>query len=226
VVADRDNSSIETPLIRRLPGLSPYEDTAARMQQFTQQRTRETRDELWVLQHPPVYTQGQSGRDEHVLAPGSIPVVRSNRGGQVTYHGPGQIVIYVLVDLHRRGYGIRSLVAAIEDAVIATLARYGIGAYADADARGVYVDVEGVRSKIASLGLRVSRGCSYHGLALNTDMDLSPFASIDPCGYKGLRVTQVRDLGGPGIAQTTDDLVSELLSQLADPTRRDDPGTS
>lgn len=185
------------------------------MRDFTESRTSDTQDELWVLEHPPVFTQGQSGRDEHLLAPGEIPVVRSNRGGQATYHGPGQIVVYVLVDLHRLGYGVRSLVERIESAVIATLARYGIAAYGDPDARGVYVDIDGVRSKIASLGLRVSRGRSYHGLALNTDMDLEPFTRIDPCGYKGLRVTQVRELGGPGIDQVRRDLTDSLIAELA-----------
>ncbi|WP_040454461.1 lipoyl(octanoyl) transferase LipB [Hydrocarboniphaga effusa] len=206
---------MQAPLIRRLDGLSDYERTVQAMRDFTESRTSETPDELWVLEHPPVFTQGQSGRDEHLLAPGEIPVVRSNRGGQATYHGPGQIVVYVLVDLHRLGYGVRSLVERIESAVIATLARYGIAAYGDPDARGVYVDIDGVRSKIASLGLRVSRGRSYHGLALNTDMDLEPFTRIDPCGYKGLRVTQVRELGGPGIDQVRRDLTDSLIAELA-----------
>ncbi|WP_374680182.1 lipoyl(octanoyl) transferase LipB [Hydrocarboniphaga effusa] len=206
---------MQAPLIRRLDGLSEYEPTVQAMRDFTESRTSDTQDELWVLEHPPVFTQGQSGRDEHLLAPGEIPVVRSNRGGQATYHGPGQIVVYVLVDLHRLGYGVRSLVERIESAVIATLARYGIAAYGDPDARGVYVDIDGVRSKIASLGLRVSRGRSYHGLALNTDMDLEPFTRIDPCGYKGLRVTQVRELGGPGIDQVRRDLTDSLIAELA-----------
>ncbi|EIT69256.1 MAG: lipoyl(octanoyl) transferase LipB [Hydrocarboniphaga sp.] len=210
-----NGDEIQAPLIRRLDGLSDYERTVQAMRDFTESRTSETPDELWVLEHPPVFTQGQSGRDEHLLAPGEIPVVRSNRGGQATYHGPGQIVVYVLVDLHRLGYGVRSLVERIESAVIATLARYGIAAYGDPDARGVYVDIDGVRSKIASLGLRVSRGRSYHGLALNTDMDLEPFTRIDPCGYKGLRVTQVRELGGPGIDQVRRDLTDSLIAELA-----------
>ncbi len=210
-----NGDEIQAPLIRRLDGLSEYEPTVQAMRDFTESRTSDTQDELWVLEHPPVFTQGQSGRDEHLLAPGEIPVVRSNRGGQATYHGPGQIVVYVLVDLHRLGYGVRSLVERIESAVIATLARYGIAAYGDPDARGVYVDIDGVRSKIASLGLRVSRGRSYHGLALNTDMDLEPFTRIDPCGYKGLRVTQVRELGGPGIDQVRRDLTDSLIAELA-----------
>lgn len=215
---------VPAPLIRRLDGLSEYESTVQAMRAFTESRTPETPDELWVLEHPPVFTQGQSGRDEHLLAPGEIPVVRSNRGGQATYHGPGQIVVYVLVDLHRLGYGVRSLVERIEAAVIATLARYGIQAYGDPDARGVYVDVGGVRSKIASLGLRVSRGRSYHGLALNTDMDLEPFTRIDPCGYKGLRVTQIRELGGPGIDEVRRDLTDSLIAELA--STRPEPAQS
>lgn len=209
------SSDIQAPLIRRLDGLSEYESTSLAMRAFTESRTPATPDELWVLEHPPVFTQGQSGRDEHVLAPGEIPVIRANRGGQATYHGPGQIVVYVLLDLHRLGYGVRSLVERIETAVISTLARYGIHAYGDPDARGVYVDIDGVRSKIASLGLRVSRGRSYHGLALNTDMDLEPFERIDPCGYKGLRVTQVRELGGPGLEQVRLDLIESLITELA-----------
>lgn len=204
----------EAPRVRALPGLSDYESTAAAMRAFTEQRSPATPDELWVLEHPPVYTQGQSGRDEHLLGPGDIPVIRSNRGGQVTYHGPGQLVVYVLLDLHRLGYGARALVERIEAAIVGLLAGYGIAAYGDPEARGVYVDVAGERSKIASLGLRVSRGCSYHGLALNTDMDLSPFERINPCGYPGLRVTQVRDLGGPALATVRDDLVARLLAGL------------
>ncbi|WP_428309696.1 lipoyl(octanoyl) transferase LipB [Hydrocarboniphaga sp.] len=204
-------------MIRVLEGLSDYEATLAQMRAFTESRTDDTPDELWFLQHPRVFTQGQAGKAEHLLMPGDIPVIASNRGGQVTYHAPGQIVVYVLMNLHRAGYGIRTLVGRIENALIATLARYGISAYADPDARGVYVDIDGVRHKIASLGLRVSRGCSYHGLALNTDMDLEPFGRINPCGYQGLQVTQVRDLGGPALPQVRADLECELLNELAKP---------
>lgn len=198
------------PQLRELPGLTDYALSAEQMRGFTEARTADTADEIWLLQHPPVFTQGQAGRDEHLLMPGDIPVVRSNRGGQVTYHGPGQIVAYLMIDLHRAGYGIRSLVTRIEDALITTLAGYGISAYSDPDARGVYVDIDGRRHKIASLGLRVSRGCSYHGLALNTDMDLEPFTRINPCGYQGLRVTQVRELGGPSLPQVQADLGRHL----------------
>jgi len=198
------------PQLRELPGLTDYALSAEQMRGFTETRTADTEDEIWLLQHPPVFTQGQAGRDEHLLMPGDIPVVRSNRGGQVTYHGPGQIVAYLMIDLHRAGYGIRSLVTRIEDALITTLAGYGISAYSDPDARGVYVDIDGRRHKIASLGLRVSRGCSYHGLALNTDMDLEPFTRINPCGYQGLRVTQIRELGGPSLPQVQADLGRHL----------------
>jgi lipoyl(octanoyl) transferase len=213
-VGNKD-AELKGPRLRVLDGLSEYAATLAQMREFTETRGDDTPDELWFLQHPRVFTQGQAGKAEHVLMPGDIPVIASNRGGQVTYHGPGQIVVYVLMNLHRAGYGIRTLVTRIENALIATLAGYNISAYADPDARGVYVDIDGVRHKIASLGLRVSRGCSYHGLALNTDMDLEPFGRINPCGYQGLQVTQVRDLGGPALAQVRADLERELLRELA-----------
>lgn len=201
------------PTIRDL-GLIEYGRTLAAMRAFTAARGPQTGDELWFLQHPPVFTQGQAGKAEHLLDAGGIPLIQSDRGGQITYHGPGQIVVYLLLDLQRRGYGIRSLVTRIEQAVIETLAAYGIGAYADREAPGVYVDVDGRRAKIASLGLRVRRGCSYHGLALNTDMDLAPYAGINPCGYRGLAVTQVRDLGGPGVERVRPDLEAALLHAL------------
>lgn len=184
------------------------------MRAFTDARSADTADEIWLLQHTPVFTQGQAGRDEHLLTAGDIPLIRSDRGGQITYHGPGQIVVYLLLDLKRLGYGIRSLVTRIEQSVIETLAHYDISAYADAQAPGVYVDVQGQRAKIASLGLRVRRGCSYHGLALNTDMDLAPFSQIDPCGYRGLSVTQVRDLQGPALEIVQADLQAALLRTL------------
>ena len=165
----------------------------ARQQAFTDARDVATEDELWWLEHAPVFTQGQAGRAEHVLAPGAIPVVQSDRGGQVTYHGPGQLVGYLLIDLRRRQLGVRALVTAIEEAVVDSLAGWGIAAAPRADAPGVYVD----GAKIAALGLRVRRGCSYHGLSLNVDMDLAPFARINPCGMAGLGVTQLADLGAP-----------------------------
>lgn len=177
-------------MVRSL-GCVEYEPTWRAMQDFTARRDADTPDELWLLEHPPVYTLGQAGRREHLLAATDIPLVPIDRGGQITYHGPGQVVIYVLVDLRRRGYGVRELVARMEQAVIELLAAHAVAAQRLAGAPGVYVD----GAKIAALGLRVKRGCTYHGLALNVDMDLAPFAAINPCGYAGMRVTQCRDLG-------------------------------
>jgi len=199
--------------VRRL-GLQPYEPTVQAMREFTLARDAATGDELWLLEHPPVFTQGQAGKPEHVLLPGDIPVVQSDRGGQVTYHGPGQLVGYVLLDLHRLGYGIRSLVTRLEQAMIECLALYGIVAAARPDAPGVYVDGR----KIASLGLRVRKGCTYHGLALNVAMDLAPFQRINPCGFQGLAMTQVAALGGPAdVAQVGRDLEAVLLRRLSRP---------
>lgn len=163
------------------------------MQKFTAQRTADSADEIWLVEHPPVYTQGLNGKPEHLLTPGAIPVVQTDRGGQVTYHGPGQLLAYVLVDLQRKGWGIRDLVSRLEQAVIDLLHDHGIVAAARHDAPGVYVD----GAKIAALGLRVKRGCSYHGLSFNVAMDLEPFSRINPCGYAGLPVTQLSALGGP-----------------------------
>ncbi|MDP3421795.1 MAG: lipoyl(octanoyl) transferase LipB [Thiobacillus sp.] len=172
-------------------GRVEYEPTWRAMQDFTARRMPDTPDELWLLEHPPVYTQGQAGKPEHLIAATTIPVVPIDRGGQITYHGPGQLVAYVLVDLRRRGYGIRELVTRMEQAVIDLLAAQGVAAARQPGAPGVYVD----GAKIAALGLRVKHGCTYHGLALNVDMDLAPFAAINPCGYAGMPVTQCRDLG-------------------------------
>ncbi|MGA9164635.1 MAG: lipoyl(octanoyl) transferase LipB [Thiobacillus sp.] len=180
----------EQAIVRRL-GRVEYEPTWRAMQAFTAQRLPDTPDELWLLEHPPVYTQGQAGKPEHLIAATSIPVVPIDRGGQITYHGPGQAVVYVLVDLRRRGYGIRELVTRMEQAVIDVLATQGVTAARQSGAPGVYVN----GAKIAALGLRVKHGCTYHGLALNVDMDLSPFAAINPCGYPGMAVTDCRALG-------------------------------
>ncbi|KVW97106.1 lipoate--protein ligase [Thiobacillus denitrificans] len=177
-------------MIREL-GRVEYEPTWRAMQDFTARRTPDTLDEIWLLEHPPVYTQGQAGKAEHLIAATDIPVVPIDRGGQITYHGPGQVVAYVLVDLRRRGYGVRELVSRMEQAVIDLLAAQGVIAARRAGAPGVYVD----GAKIAALGLRVRHGCTYHGLAFNVDMDLAPFAAINPCGYAGMAVTQCRDLG-------------------------------
>ncbi len=194
-------------LVRRL-GLAEYAPTYAAMQRFTAARSPETPDELWIVQHPPVYTVGQAGRPEHFPASTDIPLVRIDRGGQITYHGPGQAIVYALLDLPRLGLKVRDLVCLLEQAVIDLLASYNVAAGRRAGAPGVYVGA----AKIAALGLRVRRGCSYHGLALNADMDLAPFAAIDPCGYPGLAVTQCRDLG---IEAGADELGEQLAARIA-----------
>lgn len=177
-------------LVVRHLGLVEYLPTLQAMRSFTAERNESTPDEIWLLQHPQVFTQGQAGKPEHLLAPGDIPVVQVERGGQVTYHGPGQLVAYLMLNLRRQGLGVRDLVTAMEQALVDVLASYGLEAAPKADAPGVYVK----GAKIASLGLRVRNGCSFHGLALNVDMDLSPFQRINPCGYTGLKMVQLRDL--------------------------------
>ncbi|MEJ1298645.1 MAG: lipoyl(octanoyl) transferase LipB [Candidatus Sedimenticola sp. (ex Thyasira tokunagai)] len=177
----------------RYLGRREYTEVWREMQAFTDGRTPESADEIWLLEHPPVFTQGQAGKMEHLLDPGGIPVVQSDRGGQVTYHGPGQLVAYLLIDLRRAKLGVRQLVSLIEKSIIALLEEYDIEANAEPKAPGVYVDGR----KIAALGLRVRHGCSFHGLSLNVDMDLEPFSHINPCGYAGLAVTQLVDEGGP-----------------------------
>ncbi|HHH13365.1 MAG TPA: lipoyl(octanoyl) transferase LipB [Thiolapillus brandeum] len=179
------------PVIVRHLGLQEYETTWQAMRDFTDARTPGTPSEIWLLEHPPVFTQGQAGKAEHVLDPGPIPVVQSDRGGQVTYHGPGQLIAYLLLDLKATGRGIRGLVTAMEQSVIRLLADAGIQAHARPDAPGVYVD----EAKVAALGLRVRRGYTYHGLALNVDLDLEPFSRIDPCGHPGQAVTSLAELG-------------------------------
>ena len=173
-------------IVLRQLGLQPYEPVSLAMHHFTEHRTADALDEIWLVEHHRVFTQGQAGKAEHVLMPGDIPVIQSDRGGQVTYHGPGQQVMYVMVDLKRKKLGVRQLVTAIEQTVVDTLAHFSIDAYPRADAPGVYVDGK----KICSLGLRIRKGCSLHGLALNIDMDLEPFHRINPCGYAGLEMTQ------------------------------------
>jgi lipoyl(octanoyl) transferase len=181
------------------------------MSDFTNNRGPDTPDELWLLEHDPVFTQGQAGKAEHVLAPGNIPVVQVDRGGQVTYHGPGQIVGYPLIDLRRAGVSVRELVNKLEQSIIDTLAHWNIGAERLVGAPGVYV----AGAKVAALGLRVRRGCSFHGLAFNVAMDLEPYHRINPCGYKGLAVTQVLDLGGPSrLSDVEDALVEEFCRQF------------
>ena len=181
------------PLRIRQLGLRDYEPVWREMQRFTDERDETTPDELWLVEHPPVFTLGMNGKEEHILNAGDISVIAIDRGGQVTYHGPGQQVVYLLLDLKRNKLGIRAVVERIEQAVIRLLAEYNIEARSRRDAPGVYVG----DSKIAALGLRVRRGCTYHGLALNVNMDLEPFKRINPCGYPGMEVTQLADLGGP-----------------------------
>jgi lipoyl(octanoyl) transferase len=180
------------------------------MQQFTDQRTAATPDEVWLVEHPPVFTQGQAGKAEHVLAPGDIPVVQVDRGGQVTFHGPGQVVAYILVDIRRRGMGVRALVTCIEEAIIRVLGHYAVSGERVCGAPGIYV----AGAKIAALGLRIRRGCSFHGLAFNVDMDLEPFSRINPCGYRGLEVTQLVSFTAAHTSDIENLLVNELAAQL------------
>lgn len=205
--------SQDTILIRNL-GLQSYEPVSQQMHDFTDTRDDTTPDEIWLVEHYPVFTQGQAGKAEHVLAPGDIPVIQSDRGGQVTYHGPGQQVMYVLINLKRRKIGVRELVTLLENTVINTLATQGIKAQARADAPGVYVQGK----KICSLGLRIRKGCSFHGLALNIDMDLAPFMRINPCGYAGLEMTQVSQLTeNTGVDKIRPILVQQILALLNNP---------
>ena len=203
---------MQAPVVRRL-GMVDYEPTWRRMQALADRRGAEQPDEIWFLQHPPVFTLGLNGSRAHLLAPGEIPVVQVDRGGQVTYHGPGQLVVYPLLDLGRSGLGVRALVCALERAVIRCVDAYGIEARGDRAAPGVYVDGK----KLASIGLRIRRNCSYHGLALNVDMDLEPFRRINPCGFSGLEVTQLADLGVAAPLDTVaEDLERALLGELQD----------
>jgi len=198
------------PVLRWL-GRVDYGPTWRAMQRFNEQRQSQTADEIWFLEHPPVFTQGMNGRPEHVLAPGSIPVVAIDRGGQVTYHGPGQLVVYPLLDLRRLGLGVRQLVCALERAIAALAGRHGIEAAGRRDAPGVYVDGR----KLASLGLRVRHGACYHGLALNVDMDLEPFGRINPCGYAGLEMTQLSSLGAHlTVREAAEELAPLLCAEL------------
>jgi lipoyl(octanoyl) transferase len=201
---------MDAPVLRWL-GRVEYEPAWRAMQRLVDARGAETRDEVWFLEHPPVFTLGMNSRPEHLLGTGDIPVVQIDRGGQVTCHGPGQLVVYPLLDLGRARLGVRTLVEGIERAIVATVAEWGIEAYGRRDAPGVYV---GPR-KLASVGLRIRRGCSYHGLALNVAMDLEPFRRINPCGYAGLEMTQVSELGGPAdLGAVADALAPRLLAEL------------
>lgn len=196
-------------LVIRELGRMDYMPVWQAMQNFTDNRDEHTPDEIWVVEHNPVFTQGQAGKEEHLLFTGDIPVVKVDRGGQVTYHGPGQIVMYPMLDLRRRKMGVRELVTHIENAIIAALAEHNITAAAKPDAPGVYVD----NAKIASLGLRVRKGCSFHGLALNVDMDLEPFLRINPCGYAGLEMIQCRDFAP---AEQFAPIKQQLIDHLSD----------
>ncbi len=200
-----------TQLRVRYLGLQPYEPSLQAMQDFTDSRDAETVDEIWLLQHEPVFTQGQAGKDEHLLQQTHIPIIKTDRGGQVTYHGPGQLIAYMLIDLKRLGIGVRQLVTLMEEAIIDTLAQWQVTAYGKPDAPGVYVG----KAKIASLGLRVRKGCSFHGLALNVDMDLEPFLTINPCGYAGLDMVQLADFADqPTVATVSEQLLHHLTKKL------------
>lgn len=200
-------------------GVRPYDEIWQQMKSFTDERDESTPDELWLVQHPGIYTLGQTGKQEHVLDAGEIPVLKTDRGGQVTYHGPGQLVCYLLLDIRRLGIGVRDLVTAIEESVIQLLASHNVNASSKPDAPGVYVEGK----KVAALGLRIRKGCSYHGLSLNVDMDLAPFSNIDPCGYPGLEVTDTRRLGiKAGITELSRELTNILCSEFgyhAHPTK-------
>ncbi len=202
---------MNTVVIKQLQNV-PYSETWQAMQSFTNNRVATTDDELWVLEHPPVYTQGQAGKPEHLINTNhNIPVVQSDRGGQITYHGPGQIVIYLLLDLKRLKLSIRQLVNTIENSVIKTLDQYEITSYSDCAAPGIYVDINSKKHKICSIGLRVRRGCTYHGLALNYKMDLTPFASINPCGFNNLAITQISNLNS---LVSKNEIITTLCAEL------------
>ena len=198
------------PVVKKL-GRRDYLSVWQEMQDFTTSRDADTDDEIWIVEHDPVYTLGRNGKKEHILHNSEIPIIKVDRGGQVTYHGPGQLVVYLLLDLHRRKLGIRQLVTLIENCLIALLAQYNVKASSDKKAPGVYVD----KKKIAALGLRVSKGCTTHGLSLNIDMDLSPFQNINPCGYKGLEITQCVDLNiNAGFETLADNLIIFINQSL------------
>ena len=199
------------PVVRPL-GLSDYESTWRAMQAFTAERIATTPDEIWLTEHPPIYTLGLAGRRQHLLRESSVPVIKVDRGGQITYHGPGQLVAYVLVDLRRLRLSVRAMVRTLEAAVIESMAGVGVSAYGKESAPGVYVASGGVEAKIAALGLKVRNGCTYHGLAANVDLDLAPFRDIDPCGYPGLDVTQLADFG---VWRTVESAGAELAPHVA-----------
>ncbi len=200
-------TAIDKQLRIRHLGLQPYQQVWQKMQDFTEQRDDHTVDEIWLVEHPPVFTQGRAGKSEHLLQSTGIPVVQSDRGGQITYHAPGQLIAYLLINIRRKHFNIRTLVSIIEEGIISLLGDYNVSAAAKSDAPGVYVN----NKKIASLGLKISKGNSFHGLALNVDMDLSPFLQINPCGYAGLQMTQCKD---EGIALSVNELAPLLIEKL------------
>ncbi len=213
--------SIEQNIIIRELDRQDYVPVWKAMQHFTDERDESVTDEIWLVEHDPVFTQGQAGKAEHVLFPGEIPVVQVDRGGQVTYHGPGQQVAYFMIDLRRKNMGPRDLVSGIENAIVDMLVGYGIEAAPRADAPGVYTDEQ----KICSLGLRIRKGKSFHGLALNVNMDLEPFARINPCGYQGMVMTQIVDKGGPDSLQRIQpDLIDQLCDKLGYTRRLEQAG--
>ena len=206
-------------VVRQL-GRQPYEPVFEAMKRFTDERDQHTQDEIWLVEHDAVFTQGQAGKAEHILMPGDIPVVQVDRGGQVTYHGPGQQVIYLLLNIKRRKLGVRHLVTAMEESVVGLLAKYGVKAYPKPDAPGVYVD----EKKVCSLGLRIRNGCSFHGLALNVNMDLTPFQRINPCGYAGMEMIDTARLNGPTTLETAGNELTHLLLKalsIAEPTYKE-----
>lgn len=203
---NQEKSAAGEVIIRQL-GRQPYQPIWQAMQRFTDDRDSDTIDEIWLVEHYPVFTQGQAGKAEHILVPGDIPVVQVDRGGQVTYHGPGQQVIYLLLNIKRRKLGVRHLVTAMEEAVVGLLAQYDVVAYPKPDAPGVYVNEQ----KVCSLGLRIRNGCSFHGLALNVNMDLSPFQRINPCGYAGMEMTDTARLNGPDSLELAGNELTRLL---------------
>jgi len=200
---------IQDKLIVRYLGVQPYLETWQAMSDFTEQRDQHSIDEIWLVEHTPVFTQGLAGKAEHLLMTTDIPVVKSDRGGQITHHAPGQLIAYLLINIRRKDFNVRSLVSIIEQAIIDLLAGFNVTAIAKPDAPGVYVDGK----KIASLGLKIRKGCSFHGLALNVDMDLAPFLQINPCGYAGLEMTQCRDLGITSSVAELSPLLIEKLNQ-------------
>ena len=217
VSAELKPDNTPPPVLRWL-GRVEYEPVWRAMQAFTERRAATTADEIWFLEHPPVFTLGMNAKPEHLLAPGDIPVVQIDRGGQVTFHGPGQLVVYPLLDIRRLGIGVRELVVALENAVIAMVAEWNVEAAGRRDAPGIYVS----QRKLASIGLRIRRGCSYHGLALNVAMNLEPFQRINPCGFRGLEVTDLRALGAGtlGVAEAARKLAPALLRSVGLPMQR------